>query len=81
IARYAVRGASFDAAERGDPPKCHPDTRLAVQDSLAVWPDNPMSGPVRLISGWAGTGKTTIAQTMAEYWARRRRLAGSFFFS
>ncbi|TFK71503.1 hypothetical protein BDN72DRAFT_436914 [Pluteus cervinus] len=81
VARYAIKSASFDAAERGDPPKCHPDTRLAVQDSLTVWPDNPSAGPVRLISGWAGTGKTTIAQTMAEYWARQRRLAGSFFFS
>ncbi|TFK62731.1 hypothetical protein BDN72DRAFT_376382 [Pluteus cervinus] len=81
LASYAVKSASFDAADRGDPPKCHPDTRIAIQDSLDVWRSNRTAGPVRLISGWAGTGKTTIAQTMAEYWARRGQLAGSFFFS
>ncbi|TFK62343.1 hypothetical protein BDN72DRAFT_862902 [Pluteus cervinus] len=81
LARHAVHSASFDAAERGDPPKCHPETRLVVQDSLVAWRNNPKAGPVRLISGWAGTGKTTIAQTMAEYWARQGQLGGSFFFS
>ncbi|TFK62741.1 hypothetical protein BDN72DRAFT_376550 [Pluteus cervinus] len=81
ITERAVKSASFNAAERGDPPKCHPDTRIAVQDSLKAWRTNRTAGPVRLISGWAGTGKTTIAQTMAEYWAREGQLAGSFFFS
>ncbi|TFK61523.1 hypothetical protein BDN72DRAFT_438807 [Pluteus cervinus] len=80
-ANVAVTSASFDAAERGDPPKCHPDTRIAVQDSLIAWRSNRAAGPIRLISGWAGTGKTTIAQTMAEYWAKQGQLAGSFFFS
>ncbi|TFK59238.1 hypothetical protein BDN72DRAFT_851369 [Pluteus cervinus] len=81
LAKRAVRGASFDAAERGNPPRCHPDTRKAIQNSLVAWRSNRAAGPVRLISGWAGTGKTTIAQTMAEYWARQGHLAGSFFFS
>ncbi|TFK59240.1 hypothetical protein BDN72DRAFT_966118 [Pluteus cervinus] len=81
LARYAVKSASFNATERGDPPKCHPDTRRAIQDSLVAWRSNRVAGPVRLISGWAGTGKTTIAQTMAEYWAKQCQLAGSFFFS
>ncbi|TFK59840.1 hypothetical protein BDN72DRAFT_851014 [Pluteus cervinus] len=81
LAATAVKSVSFDAADRGDPPKCHPDTRIAVQDSLAAWRSNREAGPVRLISGWAGTGKTTIAQTMAEYWAKRGQLAASLFFS
>ncbi|TFK66715.1 hypothetical protein BDN72DRAFT_132232 [Pluteus cervinus] len=81
IAKYVVHSASFDAVERGDPPKCHPETRIAIQDSLAAWRSNHATGPVRLISGWAGTGKTTIAQTMAEYWAKQGQLTGSFFFS
>ncbi|TFK62344.1 hypothetical protein BDN72DRAFT_395449 [Pluteus cervinus] len=81
FANYAVKGASFDAAERGELPKCHPDTRTAVQNSLIAWRGNRTAGPVRLISGWAGTGKTTIAQTLAEYWAKQGQLGGSFFFS
>ncbi|TFK65100.1 hypothetical protein BDN72DRAFT_740254, partial [Pluteus cervinus] len=66
---------------RGDAPRCHPDTRKAVKQSLILWPDNLAAGPVRWIYGWAGTGKTTIAQTMAEYWAQEGRLVASFFFS
>ncbi|TFK62349.1 hypothetical protein BDN72DRAFT_395793 [Pluteus cervinus] len=81
LTRDAVQSASFNSAERGDPPKCHPDTRIAVQDSLIAWRSNREAGPIRLISGWAGTGKTTIAQTMAEYWAQHHQLGGSFFFS
>jgi hypothetical protein len=85
VAKHAIHSASFDAAEHGDPPKCHPDTRLVVQDSLKFWPtapaDHPIAaGSVRWISGWAGTGKTTIAQTMAKYWAECGLLAASFFF-
>ncbi|TFK71292.1 hypothetical protein BDN72DRAFT_958213 [Pluteus cervinus] len=81
LASKATQHASFNASERGDPPKCHPDTRAAVQDSLVAWRGNPNAGSVRLISGWAGTGKTTIAQTMAEYWAKQGQLAASYFFS
>ncbi|TFK62447.1 hypothetical protein BDN72DRAFT_827493 [Pluteus cervinus] len=81
LACCAIQSASFDAAERGNPPTCHPETRLAVQDSLVAWRNNPKTDPVRLISGWAGAGKSTIAQTIAEYWAERGQLAGSFFFS
>ncbi|TFK65095.1 hypothetical protein BDN72DRAFT_962754 [Pluteus cervinus] len=81
LARRAIRSASYDAAERGNPPTCHPETRLVIQGSLKPWSHKSAGGPVRWISGWAGTGKTTIAQTLAEYWAKRGQLAGSFFFS
>ncbi|TFK65096.1 hypothetical protein BDN72DRAFT_900973 [Pluteus cervinus] len=81
LALRAVRSASYDAEERGDPPKCHSQTRLAIQESLNPWPSSRTADPVRLISGWTGTGKTTIAQTMAEYWAEQGWLAAVFFFS
>ncbi|TFK59079.1 hypothetical protein BDN72DRAFT_742045, partial [Pluteus cervinus] len=70
-----------DATERGNTPKCFPGTRLARLARLARWPDNPMGGSVQWISGWPGTGKTTVALTMADYWATEGRLAASFFFS
>ncbi|TFK62441.1 hypothetical protein BDN72DRAFT_827482, partial [Pluteus cervinus] len=81
ISLRAVRSALYNAPERGDPPKCHPRTRLAIQGSLNPWPAQLTGGSVRLLLGWTGTGKTTIAQTMAEYWAQQGWLVLSFFFS
>ncbi|TFK58127.1 hypothetical protein BDN72DRAFT_916559 [Pluteus cervinus] len=81
VAQRAVARAAWDAAQRGDPPTCHPNTCRALQDDLIAWRKDLRAGPVRLILGWAGTGKTTIAQTMAKYWAEERCLAASFFFS
>ncbi|TFK59239.1 hypothetical protein BDN72DRAFT_625671, partial [Pluteus cervinus] len=76
-----VHSASFNTPEREDPSKCHPDTWRAVHNSLAAWRRDPEAGPVQLISGWAGTGKTTIARTMAQHWAKEHQLGGSFAFS
>ncbi|TFK58973.1 hypothetical protein BDN72DRAFT_851514 [Pluteus cervinus] len=81
LARFSVKRASWNAVERAGAPKCHPDTRQLAQTSLIEWPDNPAACPVQWIYGWAGMGKSTIAQTMAEYWAKQGRLAATFFFS
>ncbi|TFK64599.1 hypothetical protein BDN72DRAFT_774396, partial [Pluteus cervinus] len=69
------------AAKRGAPTSLHSSSILCAQKSLCTWSNDPYASPVRWISGWAGAGKTTVAQKMAEYWAKQRRLAGSFFFS
>ncbi|TFK58313.1 hypothetical protein BDN72DRAFT_733144, partial [Pluteus cervinus] len=65
---------------RDRPPKCHPDTRHGIRGPLIPWPDDPQAGSVRWISGWMGTGKSAIVQTMAEYWADQDRLAATYFF-
>ncbi|TFK64598.1 hypothetical protein BDN72DRAFT_722199, partial [Pluteus cervinus] len=70
-----------DGANRSCPPLCHPGTRQVIQSSLAVWPDDPNAGSVRYISGWMGTGKTTVAQTMANIWARQRLVPTYFFLA
>ncbi|TFK66834.1 hypothetical protein BDN72DRAFT_129299 [Pluteus cervinus] len=81
LSQHAVRRAYFNAAERGNPPKCHPETRQEIISSFIAWPNDTTARSVRWISGWAGTGKTTIAQTLAEIWARQGCLAATFFFS
>ncbi|TFK64597.1 hypothetical protein BDN72DRAFT_725573, partial [Pluteus cervinus] len=70
-----------DAIQRNRPVLCDPGTHLRLREDLVTWLNNRKGGPVRWISGWAGTGKTTIAQTMAKYWGEQGRLAASFFFS
>ncbi|TFK66325.1 hypothetical protein BDN72DRAFT_961825 [Pluteus cervinus] len=74
-------GAAFDSAERPEPPRCHPDTRRLALCDLDAWIGDRMS-PIlfKWIMGWAGTGKSAIAQTLAETYARMHRLAASFFF-
>ncbi|TFK67718.1 hypothetical protein BDN72DRAFT_85532 [Pluteus cervinus] len=74
-------GASFDSAERGDPPQCHKDTRKAILSSASSWVDDLVVQYFFLwILGWAGVGKSAILQTLAERYWKQDRLAASFFF-
>ncbi|KAF9643731.1 hypothetical protein BDM02DRAFT_3191288 [Thelephora ganbajun] len=65
----------------GDRKGCLKRTRGAVLDSIEVWArdfDNP---PVYWLNGLAGTGKSTIAQTIAERIFADGQLGASFFCS
>lgn len=56
------------------------DTRVEILQQLQEWSSNPQK-PILWLSGMAGTGKSTIARTMAEKLYTQKNLAGSFFFS
>ncbi|KAF9482891.1 hypothetical protein BDN70DRAFT_380860 [Pholiota conissans] len=75
-------GALYDAAERGDPPRCHPGTRTAVLQQIMEWIKAPehLRKVVIWLYGPAGCGKTSIAQTIAEMFAKEGLLGASFFF-
>jgi hypothetical protein len=60
---------------------CLGGTREELLDALRLWTANASSPPVFWLSGHAGSGKTTIAQTYAEELAREYRLGASFFCS
>jgi hypothetical protein len=60
---------------------CLDGTRVDLLDALRLWTDDASSPPVFWLSGHAGSGKTTIAQTYAEELAREYRLGASFFCS
>ncbi|KAF9485080.1 hypothetical protein BDN70DRAFT_917250 [Pholiota conissans] len=76
-------GAFHDAAERGDPPKCHPDTRKAIIAQILDWiaTTNQYYYTLLWLNGPAGAGKSAIMQTLAELCALRELLIGSFFFA
>ncbi|KAF6745492.1 hypothetical protein DFP72DRAFT_49531 [Ephemerocybe angulata] len=78
-------GAAFNSDERCDAPKCHPDTRVAVQDEILSWitAGETDAEPKRILwlTGPAGTGKTAIAGSVAETCSKAGLLAASFFFS
>jgi hypothetical protein len=74
-------------------PSCLEDTRVELLAEVAKWMADPSTEPVYWLKGMAGTGKTTIAQSVA-FMAdpesnqkadpdakKHRRLFGSFFFS
>ncbi|KAJ3539495.1 hypothetical protein NMY22_g4713 [Coprinellus aureogranulatus] len=79
-------GALHDSAERGaDAPKCHPETRTAVQKEIMSWikhgEQDGSPKKILWLSGPAGSGKTAIAGTIADECYREGLLAASFFFS
>ena len=50
-------------------------------DEIESWANNPDKSPVFWLNGLAGTGKSTIAQTVAERLFAEGRLGASFFCS
>lgn len=75
-------GAAFDSIDRHPAPACLPGTRLELLARIAEWVDNPNCDQrIYWLSGLAGSGKSAIAQSIAEKYANQRRLAASFFFS
>ncbi|KJA17608.1 hypothetical protein HYPSUDRAFT_206073 [Hypholoma sublateritium FD-334 SS-4] len=75
-------GASHDSSAREDVPKCLPRTREAVINKIAAWLHDPQNfRPLMWMYGPAGSGKTSIAQSIAELLAELDRLGGSFFWS
>ncbi|TFK67693.1 hypothetical protein BDN72DRAFT_84911 [Pluteus cervinus] len=73
--------ACFDSQERQNAPRCHKKTRVTICGSLTGWRRDPSSQDlVRWITGWAGVGKSAIAQTIAYECSMDAQLAASFFF-
>ncbi|KAF8644352.1 hypothetical protein AX14_009428, partial [Amanita brunnescens Koide BX004] len=59
---------------------CQPETRTKVLQDIRSWADNPTTTPICWLSGPAGTGKTTVARTIAGEYDKRGQLAATFFF-
>ncbi|KAF9472074.1 hypothetical protein BDN70DRAFT_972752, partial [Pholiota conissans] len=74
--------ALYDSSARFDPPKCHPNTRVAVLEYLMGWifGHNDLEVLIMWLYGPAGAGKSAILQTIAEWCAKNNKLLASFFF-
>ncbi|KDR76633.1 hypothetical protein GALMADRAFT_452508 [Galerina marginata CBS 339.88] len=82
----SVSPAAFhNSGERRDPPKCHPNTRVAILKKLKEWilGLDPMtrSALIKWLHGPAGSGKSAIAQTLADWAFEEEILLASYFFS
>ncbi|KAF5329030.1 hypothetical protein D9611_013856 [Ephemerocybe angulata] len=87
---HIAAGALHNSDDRCDVPKCHPDTRVAVQDSILGWATRTsasanseagLTSDIMWVTGPAGTGKTAIAGSIAEACHNQGSMAGAFFFS
>ncbi|RXW24195.1 hypothetical protein EST38_g1635 [Candolleomyces aberdarensis] len=84
LEHHIAAEALHDSAERCDAPKCHPETRVAVQDDLYDWiengdVDNPNN--MKWVTGPAGTGKSAIMGSLSDRCKKNGLPVASFFFS
>lgn len=70
---------SEEGSEHGD--ICLPKTRVELLQQVTQWRESPGGQSVFWLNGTAGTGKSTIARTVATHSAERGELGGTFFFS
>lgn len=74
--------ALHDSSARFDPPKCHPNTRLAVLECIMEWifGSDDRDALILWLYGPAGAGKSAILQSISEKCAALDILLASFFF-
>ncbi|KAF9553509.1 hypothetical protein CPC08DRAFT_697701 [Agrocybe pediades] len=77
--------ALHDSVHVLDPPKCYPNTRVAIIQTIIDWTmgklDEELSGkPILWLKGGAGAGKSAIARSVAERCSDEGLLLGTFFF-
>jgi hypothetical protein len=73
--------APFNAAKWQHEPTCLPNTRVDLQQQIHDWIDGSDERTIFWLNGLAGTGKSTIARTIAHNCFQQGRLGASFFFS
>ena len=74
-------GAAFNSRIWEHESQCLPDTRVDILERIMTWSKNPNSACIFWLSGMAGTGKSTIARTVAHKLNEGECLGASFFFS
>ncbi|KAF1809541.1 hypothetical protein P152DRAFT_451987 [Eremomyces bilateralis CBS 781.70] len=72
-------GRAFQRQRQHDP-SCLPDTRVDLLQGIYNWADGRDERCIFWLNGLAGTGKSTIARTVARTYDQKR-LGASFFFS
>jgi NACHT domain-containing protein len=73
--------APFNAYDKQDKQICLHNTRVDLLQQVYNWVDGQDERCIFWLKGWAGTGKSTIARTMARKYFTEQRLGASFFFS
>jgi type II secretory pathway predicted ATPase ExeA len=73
-------GAHFNSHTEEHNARCLPNTRTELLEEIKTWANDKEGKSIFWLSGMAGTGKSTIARTIAQSFADREQLGASFFF-
>ncbi|KAJ3530849.1 hypothetical protein NMY22_g8401 [Coprinellus aureogranulatus] len=76
-----VVGAMHNSEERAEAPKCHPETREAVQQNIFGWIDYGKPRQLLWLTGSAGAGKTAIMGSVCDKLKETEQLAATFYFT
>ena len=71
--------ALHDSEANYEPPKCHPNTRVAVLGKMMNWVETK-DHFIMWLNGSVGTGKTAIAHSFIDSCLRNNLMIASFFF-
>ncbi|KAI9770961.1 MAG: hypothetical protein M1840_002665 [Geoglossum simile] len=75
-----AEGASFDSHAEEHNARCLRNTRVELLGQIMEWAKDRNDKPIFWLNGMAGTGKSTIACSVAQSFADQHQLAASFFF-
>lgn len=75
-----AKGASFDSHIEEHNSRCLANTRVELQHQIKEWAKDKHGKTIYWLNGMAGTGKSTIARTIARSLADEGQLGASFFF-
>lgn len=71
--------ARYDSTDIQESPRCESQTRFRVRETIYNWADE-CAEPLFWLAGPAGTGKSTIARTVADTFFNEKRLVAGYFF-
>ncbi|KAF8650631.1 hypothetical protein AX16_005146, partial [Volvariella volvacea WC 439] len=83
LSAFIARAAMYDGDNRPEAEECHSDTCYQIIDDITRWVMMTLSSQehnVLWLSGAVGTGKSTLARTVASNLDKQNLLAGEFFF-
>ncbi|KAG9498183.1 hypothetical protein J7337_011078 [Fusarium musae] len=77
---YVAHSARYDSHDVKESPRCQAGTRVRILESIEQWAAQALGSPMFWLIGPAGTGKSTIARSVTDSFARNNRFAAGYFF-
>lgn len=75
-----VEDACYNSEDVKAGSKCHENTRAGIQRMIRSWASNINAETLFWLHGPAGTGKSTLARTLADSFSGTHELAAGYFF-